>query len=126
MANRVILGQFNGQYGLWVSKAGYNVLSTSDSNYLFNMSGSYLQVAQKGDFVLPSGSGGTINIPLSGLAGIRPIFNIYTKEPSVYGTRVFSRPSIIDVSTTSTNMAITYPALGVSINGSYVVLYEGN
>lgn len=50
MANRVSLGQrTTGQFGLFISKPGLNVLTiTSDSQYLFNSNWKTFQVAQTG------------------------------------------------------------------------------
>lgn len=45
MANRVALGERGGQYGLWVSKAGVDVLTAADADLLFNSNAAnYLNV----------------------------------------------------------------------------------
>ena len=49
MANRVCLGQkAAGQFGLWVSKPGLNVLTASESQMLFSSNVKTLQIAQNG------------------------------------------------------------------------------
>lgn len=85
MANRVVVGQRGGLYGLWASKPGYDVLTTSDDNMLFTMSGKITMVLMAGsaNFAV-SGSAQTKVIPLSGL----------TDDPPWWPSIVHSRGSL--------------------------------
>jgi len=43
MANRILLGERSGQYGLWVSKPGFNVLTAGQDGLLLSMGEDSLQ-----------------------------------------------------------------------------------
>lgn len=53
MTNRVVLGNTPGGYGLRVSKPGYDVLTTSSENLLFDSSVSFYRVRATYDFTFP-------------------------------------------------------------------------
>jgi hypothetical protein len=80
MTNRIIIGQRNSLYGLWVSKPGANVVSAPESDLLFSMSGGMLQVFQKGSFTIPVGGNANISLPGSSSVG-DPICFVWVKEP---------------------------------------------
>ncbi|MBX4911375.1 hypothetical protein HJA82_29115 [Rhizobium bangladeshense] len=48
MTNRVLFGQRGAAYGLWVSKPGFDVLSTADANMMMLPSQANLQLIQSG------------------------------------------------------------------------------
>lgn len=126
MTNRVVLGNKGGQYGLWVSRAGYDVLTTADSNMLFSMSGSFLQILQQGTFSIPIGTNPVVNIPLSGTNGVAPYVFIYIKEAYNNGTRAYLYNNSSDVTVTSTNLNIQFGVTTTNpITGSYICLYDG-
>ncbi|SOC89987.1 hypothetical protein SAMN05216358_0003 [Rhizobium sp. AN5] len=58
MANRVLLGQRGSEMGLWVSKPGYDVLTTAERNMLFLATPSRairaLQIVQTGLIQFPA------------------------------------------------------------------------
>lgn len=58
MTNRVLLGNRNGAYGLWVSKPGYDVANagTTDANMLFVPSAKTVRVIQSGTISVPASS----------------------------------------------------------------------
>jgi len=121
MANRVVIGNRNGQYGLWVSKPGYDVLTTSSSNLLFDMSGSVLQIIQSGEFSVS----GTTNIPLSNTGGITPLVIVWSKVQTYYGSTIQSFPDKFNVNVTATTLTISL-ASGFSgtHTGTYIVFGE--
>jgi hypothetical protein len=61
MTNRLILGNRSGQYGLWISKPGIDVLTASDRDCLFSSDVRAFQVVQSGDLG-DIGSGGSVGI----------------------------------------------------------------
>lgn len=66
MANRVVMGSARGAIGLWVSKPGFDVLTTADENLLFSMGGRLTTVLASGSVSFaPNSAGSTINIPLA-------------------------------------------------------------
>ncbi len=64
MANRVLLGERNGDYGLWISKPGQNVLTAGDGQLLFSPDFPILQVLYS-QIIQTSGSGGSANYTVS-------------------------------------------------------------
>lgn len=49
MTNRLILGNRSGQYGLWISKPGIDVLTASEADCLFSSDVRAFQVVQSGN-----------------------------------------------------------------------------
>lgn len=126
MTNRVVLGNRNGQYGLWVSRAGHDVLTASETNMLFSMSGGFLQVLQQGTFNIPVGSNPVINIPLSGTNNVAPYVFIYVKESYDNGTRAYYYNNNADVTVSPTNLSIQLAVtVSTALTGSYICLYDG-
>lgn len=66
MANRVVFGLRSGQYGLWISKPGFNVLTTALENMLFHTGMDAWQIAQSGTIAIANGSYGTISYASQG------------------------------------------------------------
>ncbi len=65
MVARVIAGERNGAYGLWVSKPGYDVFTAPPGDLMFDSDAGMLQVVAKGTLSIPAGQ--TIStIPLAG------------------------------------------------------------
>ena len=63
MANRVLLGNRAGTYGLWVSKPGIDVLTASTSNLLFSSQTSKtVRVLASGSLFFPSGGTNSLSI----------------------------------------------------------------
>jgi len=127
MTNRIIIGQKNiGEYGLWVSRLGYDVLTTSDSNLLFSMSGAYLQVLQQGEFTIGSGTNPYLNISLSGTNGISPFVYVFIKDSYDVGTRVYNINASMNVVASSSNLNIALDGYHSSTTqGSYICFYDG-
>lgn len=64
MANRILLGERSGQYGLWVSKPGFNVATTGPENMLFSSGEGALQALHTGAVTIPNnGAEVGANIP---------------------------------------------------------------
>lgn len=121
MTNRVILGQKGGNYGLWVSKAGFDVLTTTADNMLFDMSGSLLQIIQSGEFTVNS----TTNIPLSNTGGVTPIAMIWNKTQTYYGATGSLNPLFFDISVTSSQLSISLASgFTGTYTGTYIVFGE--
>ncbi|MBD9544242.1 hypothetical protein IB276_32885 [Ensifer sp. ENS04] len=79
MANRVCLGQkATGQFGLWVSKPGINVLTAADSQMLFSSDWKTLQIAQTGRVTIPSTPANPFPFTFTvGDMGYRPLFQYF-------------------------------------------------
>lgn len=54
MANRIIMGERSGQYGLWVSKPGFNVLTTGQENMLLSIGEDSLQAVHTATISIPT------------------------------------------------------------------------
>lgn len=54
MANRIVMGERSGQYGLWVSKPGFNVLTTGQENMLLSMGEDSLQAVHTATISMPT------------------------------------------------------------------------
>ncbi|WPZ13268.1 hypothetical protein T8J41_13995 [Nitratireductor rhodophyticola] len=65
MVDRVILGRRGAQNGLFISKPGFDVNTTSDDKLLFRTTAGFetLQVVQSGRVYLTTGSPATISVP---------------------------------------------------------------
>lgn len=64
MANRVLLGQRDSDYGLWVSRPGQNVVTANADQLLFDMNTPLFQAVVSGVF---TGSSGTVDITIANL-----------------------------------------------------------
>lgn len=49
-ANRILLGNKNGSYGIWISRPGIDVLANNDAKMLMTMNKKMFQVLQWGTF----------------------------------------------------------------------------
>lgn len=66
MANRIVMGERSGQYGLWVSKPGFNVLTTGQENMLLSMGEDSLQSVHTGTVTISSsGAEVAVSMPIS-------------------------------------------------------------
>lgn len=70
MANRVIFGNRSGEYGLFVSRPGFDVTTANIDQLLMSTAAKNLQVIQRGEFT--GTNGGTTTISWSAL-GFRPV-----------------------------------------------------
>lgn len=81
MANRVIIGDRNGQMGMWVSRPGYNVLTAADADMIFVASDVLntrsFQTVQQGGFTLTTGQSIQVAFPYM---GIIPIILCWTSD----------------------------------------------
>lgn len=85
MPNRVVLGERMGQMGMWVSRPGFDVLSTGRENMLLAFDELYVQVIQNGRvYVAPSSS---VDVPIPEL-GYFP-FVLYSFDYIAVGTSNF-------------------------------------
>lgn len=115
MTNRIVLGQKGGDYGLWVSAPGHNVLTASESNMLFSMSGIMTQVIQSGSFTI-DGSSTSVSIPIT-VSG-SPCAIVYDNSQYRYDSSIL----VSDISSSSLTVYKTYkyPA-GYTVSGFYMV-----
>lgn len=64
MVNRVLFGKRGtNDFGLWISKPGFNVLSANDDQLLFSSAWSTLQVVQAGSVAVSDNDPTTVAIP---------------------------------------------------------------
>lgn len=57
MTNRLLIGKRNtDEYGMWVAKPGYNVLTADNTQLLFGTSLAAIQILAKGTFTMVSGT----------------------------------------------------------------------
>lgn len=82
MANRVCLGNRNGVSGLFVSRPGYDVLTTDDANLMFDSRNRGIWVHSRGSIVFPAGVK-TRTIPIVGLS-FQPIVEFCNSYISDY------------------------------------------
>lgn len=113
MANRIVVGERSGQYGLWVSKPGFNVLTTGQENLLLSMGEDSLQAVRTGTVSLPSsGAEVSVSIPVSLpytpliLMQLTPRTQVYRDEVGDDFLEVFT-PRYRRLSATSIGFSVT-------------------
>ncbi|TDW20394.1 hypothetical protein EV128_12524 [Rhizobium azibense] len=85
MTNRVVFGAKGSLFGMWVSKPGFDVLTTANSNMLFGTDiPSSMQVVQAGRIAMGSGTG-PWNVAIPNL-GYYPLVRFYSNGYQVYLT----------------------------------------
>lgn len=89
MANRVLFGQRSSDYGFWVSKPGFNVLSTGVGNLLYNFEDEIASVVISGMATVPAAPDyptdlGIVNITVPN-QGFYPRVFMTTTEASSLG-----------------------------------------
>lgn len=79
MANRLIVGNRNGEMGFWISKPGVDVFSASNSDLLLSHELRPLQIAQNGIVSIAPGQG-AVSFPIPSL-GYKPMI-VYKIDPT--------------------------------------------
>ena len=80
MANRVLFGNRDSTMGLWVSKPGFDVITTSPGNLLLGSNQMLNGFAATGTFIVPPSTTGEVHTyPLPDLGGQIPIGIIFWK-----------------------------------------------
>lgn len=128
MTNRVVLGhRGSGVYGLFISKPGFNVLTATDNNLLFNSNYGTLQIVQAGQVTIGSNSGtsdvGTSNLGFSPVCLTalkstgRPGDSAYVELKVSYPSATIVRIHRVRTNDVPTNGVINYAIVSVPVNG---------
>ena len=108
MARRVILGKRGAEFGLWVSKTGFDAESATDAQLLFGMQKRFGMVIASGTVVCPTGGAiATVNF-----GSVQPAV------PLIFCGVLTEQPSPYPVATTVTTTGFTVRALSIW-DGSY-------
>lgn len=108
MARRVVLGNRGGQYGLWVSKPGFDALTATDAQLLFGMTKRFGMVLASGTVVCPTG-GATASVSFG---------TTQPTAPLIFCGSLTEQPSPYPVATTVSTTGFTVRALAIW-DGSY-------
>lgn len=110
MSNRVLAGNRGGVYGLWVSKSGFDVLTTATENLLFDSTSSTVRVLAKGSVYFAANGSNVQNISygMTGPAGSGPVFRVLRLGSLSDG---MNQALLFDYSVTSTGATITRSTL---------------
>lgn len=74
MPARINLGRLpNGEYGLRISKPGYDVLSTGVENLLIDSSAGLSRVLARGTLIIPAGGIQTVSASIPSIGGSAPM-----------------------------------------------------
>jgi hypothetical protein len=109
MTRRIILGQRGSDYGLWVSRAGVDVIGASGADLLFDMSTRRGMVLEEGSAVVPGG-GGTRSISFA---------RTYPSIPLVFCGQLRSYPSLATVRTQVTRSGFTLTSIQDTLTGAW-------
>jgi hypothetical protein len=109
VARRIIFGQRGSDYGLWVSKAGVDVLGASGSDLLFDMSTRRGMVLEEGSAVVPNG-GNTRSISFA---------RTYPSIPLVFCGQLRSYPSLATVRTQASQTGFVLTSIQDQLTGDW-------
>ena len=109
MVDRVCLGKRNpGEFGLFISKPGVNVMTAPDHNLIFSSSIRAFQIIQSGYVSIPAYGSGTLTYPNS---GFRPLIIAF---PTLYDGNFISTIASSEYHVWFT--AITHSSCTVNMN----------
>lgn len=108
MTRRIVLGRRGAEFGLWVSKPGYDAATAPDTGLLFGMTKRFGMVLASGTVVCPTG-GATASVSFGATQPAAPLIfcGSLTEQPSPY-----------PVATTVSTTGFTVRALSIW-DGSY-------
>lgn len=106
MANRVLIGDRSGTYGMFVSRAGYNVENCADAYLTFDSRAKGMMIIAKGSITIPSASSsGTVSF--SGMT-VPPIIEAYRSEYVSYFGQIMRLNTLGDWTVTVTSNSLTF------------------
>jgi hypothetical protein len=109
MARRIILGQRGSDFGLWVSRAGVDVLGASGTDLLFDMSTRRGMVLEEGSAVVPGG-GNSVTISFA---------RTYPSIPLVFCGQLRSYPSLATVRTQASRTGFSLSSIQDSLTDAW-------